>query len=372
MTSRATRYLTFLWRPNLASSCSHSAVPSRKGQLFARQVSNSAETAQAAEVGSPAAKSQPTGPIPKQEVEKHEGPSVSRTTTQENFSPGILHIREQLPPLELPPYIRGYPTPWFDKEDFETYVKPLYSRGWGLTLKLHQRGKSESAINSFLTAKFPFASFDAAIAFLTDINHLAHSEKHHPVALNLEFNKPTTVTVKALTHTAVRPDWIGASPPKHEIPGVTHRDLRLAVLIDQLYAEKYQGRQVRLSMGPRNQLDLDTILEFFTMPSESLKKKWCALCGGRHPVLKYPTSPTMAPKPSYLPYCKRCKRRHAPMSRCPADRKPIEPKKPCPSCGGAHWLEDCREPQLPPSAAERMQLPIPSVPLNVRMEMLKP
>lgn len=272
-----------------------------------------------------------------------------------------------LPPLQLPPRVKGYPTPWFDKEDFETYLRPLYLRGWGLTLQHHKRRPSISAITSVLAAEFPLADFDAAMAFLAEIGRLANSEKHHPVTLNLLFDKPPTVTVQMFTHSALRPDWIGASPSKLKIPGVTRRDLRMAVLIDQLYADKYEGHEARLTMGPSNQLDLNTIIQFFTIPWENLEK-WCPLCGAKHLVLKCRKSPTRAPKLSHQPYCMRCKERHGPMDRCPRREKLAASLGPCPNCGGAHLLDDCREAQLSSSEAETRQLPLPSVPVNVWME----
>jgi len=173
--------------------------------------------------------------------------------------------------------------------------------------------------------------------------------------------------VKTLTHSALRPDWIGASPSGLKLLGVTRRDLRLAVLIDQLYADKYEKHEPRLPIGPGSQLDLDTLIKFFSFPPESLRDK-CAMCGDNHPVLRCWKSPTMASNLSYLPFCKRCKKRHAPMSKCPRGARQVKPQDPCPSCGGAHWLEDCREAQLPASEAERMQLSIPGMPVNLWVE----
>lgn len=75
------------------------------------------------------------------------------------------------PPLEAPPRVRGYPTPWMNLEDMQQYLLPLYPRGWGLRYR-YQGPKTETS----LVGTYQFQTESAAAAFLEDIAELAKSE----------------------------------------------------------------------------------------------------------------------------------------------------------------------------------------------------
>ncbi|KAF8070087.1 hypothetical protein FPV67DRAFT_1447933 [Lyophyllum atratum] len=278
--SRAVRYLTHSQRlaPRPLASAN---LLSRKGPIFVRLSSSSSETLRPPKVE--LAAQQP------KDIERcdkpSEEPSVSENST-----------------LSLPPPVKGYPTPWFGKEDVETYLKPLYSHGWALTFQLHNPDSSDAAISAVLGTKFPL-TFDDAMAFMNGVGDIAKSEKHHPVNLSLMFYQHPTVLVQTKTHTAFRPSWIEAWPPELRLPGVTRRDLRLAVLIHQLYSEEYQGRGpwIGPTLVPNkysNQADVEVLTKVFSLPPKSLGKN-CPLCGGLHSVLRCRQTSTSAQKPKF-------------------------------------------------------------------------
>jgi len=64
--------------------------------------------------------------------------------------------------------------------------------------------------------------------------------KHHPSTLNLRSGRSTILTLYVQTHRAFRPRWNqedpSASPPlSRHVPGITCRDLRFALLLEQPY-----------------------------------------------------------------------------------------------------------------------------------------
>ncbi|KAF5386152.1 hypothetical protein D9615_002599 [Tricholomella constricta] len=289
-------------------------------------------------------------------------------------------------PLKMPPPVKKWPTPWFAKDDVDTYLWPLFSRGWGLAFRHNIRGGADaSAVTSILNVKYRVASFDTGIAFIQGIAEIAKAEKHHPVHLSLTYDESPTLTLRTLTHSASRPPWVLAPPTTAIIPGVTHRDLRLAALIDNLYSAQYTPSPASLRWLPdaRSRPTLSIISKFFSLPPKQLASH-CSLCGGRHSALRCPNASlhtvpyyqTQTPSqgqnqkqsPTHethvfkgLPYCRRCRTHHAPMSRCPSQQKSTPPPSPCPNCGGLHWLQDCRQPQIPASEAEAFKLPPPVI-----------
>lgn len=117
------------------------------------------------------------------------------------------------------------------------------------------------------------------------------------------------------------------------VPGITRRDLRFAILLDALYCEKYAGEiKQRVPRPPKEQVTCEK--HFSVARVRGKPKVWA----DAPPHVKWP---------------------HYRRIRKPRDYRARPPKKACPNCKGDHWLEDCREPQIPQAVARRLMLPIP-------------
>jgi hypothetical protein len=73
--------------------------------------------------------------------------------------------------LPLPDKVSGWPTPWISQGDLETYVLPLYSRGWGVTF-----AGTPSKRNARLSKLFRFDGFLSALQFVNEIANICHDE----------------------------------------------------------------------------------------------------------------------------------------------------------------------------------------------------
>ncbi|KAJ3561101.1 hypothetical protein NP233_g10404 [Leucocoprinus birnbaumii] len=156
------------------------------------------------------------------------------------------------PPLpELPPPVKGWPTFWIHAKDADTYLYPLYSRGWGVRFLPRKYYKPHNdRYVAHLTTDFTLCNYNCASQFLSDITSICQEEKHHLSSfslLNAAGQRPV-LTVFIQTHTAMRPRWNeedpSADPPlSRRVPGITRRDMRLALRIEKLYdAYQHSGK----------------------------------------------------------------------------------------------------------------------------------
>jgi hypothetical protein len=87
---------------------------------------------------------------------------------------------EPTPPLPSP--LRGYPTPWLTEYDVLSYVYPLYTRGWGQSLKLWKPPPSKTAkpqlerYTMLLSARYRFQDYESATEFFLKIAAAANAE----------------------------------------------------------------------------------------------------------------------------------------------------------------------------------------------------
>ena len=104
---------------------------------------------------------------------------------------------EPIPPLPAP--VRGYPTPWVTEYDVLSYVYPLYTKGWGQSLKLWtppqprkvraglpvkaNTGESEKGnedarhrYTMLLSARYNFKDYDSAVSFFLKLVKVAKAE----------------------------------------------------------------------------------------------------------------------------------------------------------------------------------------------------
>ncbi|CAL1706629.1 unnamed protein product [Somion occarium] len=271
-------------------------------------------------------------------------------------------------PLQQIPEKPKYPCPHLSDEEVETYLFPLYARLWSITqCDIEWNGALRKPLMLSKTMVFP--SFTAAMGFAKDLVHKIEAEEHHP-RLTIDNNR---VTVSTHTHSAIIP---GISPddktsPYRKFPGVTLRDVRLAIEIELIY---------------ERHIFMDSSIAAVAIPSGRYPASLHDISGYRipSPTSSYPgeeddavpsevehglaTVPLhtfvdaaqshiselpldtgkweyrvwageVIEKPLGKLKCQACGGKHA-LPNCPV-RHTIPPPGPCTLCDGDHWLVDC-------------------------------
>ncbi|KAF8709775.1 hypothetical protein AX14_013448 [Amanita brunnescens Koide BX004] len=300
-------------------------------------------------------------------------------------------LEEPIPPL--PGSLRGYPTPWVTEYDVLSYVYPLYTRGWGQSLNLWKVPPPKDAPPSsedienrqldrytmLLSARYRFQDYDSAASFFLKVASVAKSEDHHP-SLHIEPGSPCTVTVTTQTHSARRPKWPEEAvprpprPPPREapkteesppadvpklasrrpalpsptrIPGITLRDVRLAILVEEIYSIHFSSHLAALG---RHIHSPNFRLSWFTM--ERIWKRQILLPGretGRRERRRLFVERMMrgrfagkaergAQRRGEI-RCYACRGDHH-LGDC-TKREHIVPRNACHYCNGMHWAVDC-------------------------------
>lgn len=135
--------------------------------------------------------------------------------------------------------------------------------------------------------------------------------KHHPT---ISFNFKT-VSVYTFTHFAQPSSDLLMELSRDVVPGLTLRDIRLALLIEETFDKLLEtGKAIRkwnqfTTMRPNTFESLNTIRG---APGKSRIQKPCYACGSKSHMLK----------------------------DCP-QRYTTSPTFPCRICGGKHWVIDC-------------------------------
>ncbi|KAI0072050.1 hypothetical protein K474DRAFT_1775748 [Panus rudis PR-1116 ss-1] len=224
-----------------------------------------------------------------------------------------------LPPLPSKP---PYPCPHLTQAGVAELLTPLYHRRWTITrvvLKEQSKEKPNQEVKHplALTKTFEFQGFNAAANFFQNVlTRIVRSENHHP-KITID---GSVVTVELHTHSAV-PSTSESTPVK-PFPGVTARDVRFAILLEQsLVNEDGQPSSIGLSLKegtwePTIAIDR----KFQPISLDRVKQKWrrvkrnkCLACGGEHKIAECTT------------------------------RQQFEPFRPCKLCGGKHWIFDCEQ-----------------------------
>ncbi|EKM74590.1 hypothetical protein AGABI1DRAFT_133092, partial [Agaricus bisporus var. burnettii JB137-S8] len=170
-----------------------------------------------------------------------------RCLSQQRISTGSQYIPQ------LPKPVAGWPSFWVIRKEVEEFLYPLYARGWGVGFYARTNYSSRhDRYVAHLNTDYAFANYSCASQFLADLAVTADEEKHHPSLLFLRNSKRPTLSIYLHTDSALRPRWHeedpNASPPlSRRVPGITRRDLRFAILLEQLYDQYYhQGRALEL------------------------------------------------------------------------------------------------------------------------------
>ncbi|KAJ7282585.1 hypothetical protein C8J57DRAFT_1499571 [Mycena rebaudengoi] len=127
------------------------------------------------------------------------------------------------------------------EKEFSDYVQPLFLQQWRISPDLHVLSlekdeiKRQPRVVPFLCRTFPFASVKTVSRFLLDVRQAVEHEKHYPI---LSFNsRRWNVVVKTHTPNAVGPNASAVGP------GLTDRDMRLAVILQRLFVEHYVSQR---------------------------------------------------------------------------------------------------------------------------------
>ncbi|KAF8624635.1 hypothetical protein AX15_005789 [Amanita polypyramis BW_CC] len=319
---------------------------------------------------------------------------------------------EPLPPLPAP--VRGYPTPWVTEHDVLSYVYPLYTRGWGQSLKLwtpppqpdkaklgketsteEKKASTRNRQTVLLSARYRFKDYGSATSFFLKLVKVAKSENHHP-SVHIANGNPFTVTVTTQTDSARRPTWVeeeevqaalppppppsdaaaeaarettSSLPPKTapasplaplNLPGVTLRDVRLAILTETIYNTDFSSHLTSLGrhIHPANfRLSWSTMERIWKrqvfLPSggetgrKEKQRRWVeqrikrsqAGVEERKTVIKVSTGGGARVDGRKGVKCYACGEEHH-IKDC-QKREQIKPQGPCPHCQEMHWVVDC-------------------------------
>ncbi|KAG6874502.1 hypothetical protein C0995_010412 [Termitomyces sp. Mi166 len=287
--------------------------------------------------------------------EKSENPVGARTGTK----PLVKRKNEpedKLLPLKLPSQVKEMDM-WFTPPEFVEFIRPLYQRGWQMGFR---KILSIDVVSHILTDRvFTFQTWKEAMEFVFRVNDIAKKDFHDPHSVNIQYKgKVVQVTMTLVTHSGRRGKWVRRDNEPLKAPGVTRQDLRLAMRIERLYTDKFGGGAPSVLPPVYRQPPIHIIHKLLNLPPRKLQH-YCTACGERHSHEECTASDTGDAK-RFLPWCPKCQQRHAPMAVCPKRRDMYvsAPRSPCPNCGGAHWLEDCRKPQLPHDEAQALMLPL--------------
>ncbi|KZT58857.1 hypothetical protein CALCODRAFT_481963, partial [Calocera cornea HHB12733] len=231
------------------------------------------------------------------------------------LSPALRALLSTLPLPDTPTRPAPGPAPLLTQSQLDTYLRPLYARGWHVAYVRKMASKlaptevsngpgaapeKEKGVYAHaLLRKFKFKSGADAISFAAKLLEITQEENHHPVLA--VFSK--SVYVRLHTHQALNFD-----DPPQKAQGITLHDVRFAYLLHALSSPKPEP----VEDVPGEEQLMPTVIKYL------------------HRCL-VPVDRTFRPQ-------------EAPMREIPEDefgRKLLGPPSPCPNCGGRHWLKRC-------------------------------
>ncbi|KZT02569.1 uncharacterized protein LAESUDRAFT_762696 [Laetiporus sulphureus 93-53] len=169
-------------------------------------------------------------------VKKPENTLGTSGTAQKAAIADLQHMGDtdrsavELPSLpETPPY----PCPYLDDVEIVEYLEPLYSCGWYVGSSRDVKFESFPRAAPELVKRFRFTKQHRSLAmqFVRDINEIQIKEDHHATLVITQ----GVISVRTHTHSA-RPRAVSDSAQSRKnVPGVTLRDVRLAMLIEKAF-----------------------------------------------------------------------------------------------------------------------------------------
>jgi len=293
---------------------------------------------------------------------------------------------DPIPPL---PSLPEYPVFQINDKELKDYVVPLYSRKWAILYGYKRciTNKDTWYKSALISKMFEFSTFEATMDFVTEVARLAQAEDHYP---NIAFER-TKVYYQSYTPSAFC-NTQGASSEdlfERQQPGITLRDIRLAILVEDNFSRHFLGSGHALPGKPQLRFEVErpesiAEIEEAIQTSKEHKNKAqaantpkgisrpamrrsCRVCSGQHDPRFCPQRYTKPPPPGQP--CKRCSEEGHWTMNCPTKEdgrtnkmhKTLSarlhlttewPPAPCPSCGGVdHYKADCpgnRKKAVPP------------------------
>jgi len=218
-----------------------------------------------------------------------------------------------LPPLPNAP---NYPCPYLTKEEIVRYLSPLYQQGWFIGSSEFTKDKrlprdDDAAPELVKIFFFGPEHHEAAFEFAESVGNVQTAEDHHCTMLV----DNESVHIRTHTHSArPLPKTPDEKPPQS--PGITLRDVRLAILIEQ----KFQAHLKRDAAPWRSQFmhARDSVRPLVPQGIERLRRlsefrgtTACPVCRGPHKGVQCPKKDV------------------------------VQPVNPCSRCGKMHWRFMC-------------------------------
>jgi len=131
-----------------------------------------------------------------------------------------------------------YPCPYLNDEEISTYLVPLYARGWSIGSSDYDRDSQlppSDNVAPELLKDFLFSSSTSVAreGFISKVRKLQDIENHHGMITIID----DCVHIRTHTHTARPLSGPNAIVKRKRRPGITLRDVRLAILAEEAYRE---------------------------------------------------------------------------------------------------------------------------------------
>ncbi|KZT73564.1 hypothetical protein DAEQUDRAFT_662081 [Daedalea quercina L-15889] len=219
-----------------------------------------------------------------------------------------------LKPLPSLPEAPKYPCPYLTEQEIAMYLQPLYEQGWFIGSSEFMKDKRlgrEVEYAPQLVKIFRFSPThpehrEALLAFMESVSQMQTAENHHcNVLVDGE-----SVQIRTHTHSA-RPLPNTNEENPRERPGITLRDVRLAILVEQLFHDhlrndaalwRSQKTVVKSFVRPPTPFGIEC-LRRLGYRTRSMK---CPVCGGRHKGVDCIHKDSIAPRTP----CSRCGQMH--------------------------------------------------------------
>ncbi|KAI0951335.1 hypothetical protein AcW1_008402 [Taiwanofungus camphoratus] len=140
---------------------------------------------------------------------------------------------DSTPPLPALPAAPRYPCPYLTDEEISQYLMPLYCRAWfvGSSEWLRDYNQAPNRSSPELVKTFHFHEHEHAVKFVDQVEVIHSSENHHST-ISLSDRE---AHIRIHTHEARPPKDPNTEKLPKKLPGITLRDVRLAILLEHVF-----------------------------------------------------------------------------------------------------------------------------------------